>query len=615
MVGSQHESRSRMSGHTTPAIAYSLSISANKMSVSEIPDGWPLLGKNITFDDFLSCWDTPSQTLLKTNLNNLSPKEAGKSFVLSDHRGVKWAMTATLAKNKRQISGGVMSLAAERGQRQLREIINHLPSLIWYKDDANHILSANSAAAASLGLTITEVEGQRTEDLFPEMAASYLEDDQAVIRSGRPQLGYIERLTPAGKPDRWVRTDKIPFNDPVTGRAGVVAMSTDVTKLVELEQQNADLNRRFITAVDASGFGLWEYSLSDPAVAWWSDKMYDILGIELCPPLSLEQCVPLAHPDDKSRLIEMLYDVIGNPRSFSVQFRLRHSRGDYIWIEADGIVDKNENGRAWRMRGSFKNIDERKQSEDALKTYAARLEGANEKLDSFAYIASHDLKAPLRGLANLITWLEEDLPADLRASFADNLTLMRSRLSRMEGLLKDLRLYSHVGREKTAHTDIDLAQLLPSLLDLTDEQAAVTLDLADNLPTIACPESAARHIFLNLITNSIKHGLTNDIKVHVDAIDVAGGTQVAMEDNGPGIEPAYRDRVFLPFKTLKPRDDVEGSGIGLSIVQKLMESLGGRVWIEDPRHGSGARIMLFFPNGQKSDLIAAQPETEKAIAS
>ncbi len=230
-----------------------------------------------------------------------------------------------------------------------------------------------------------------------------------------------------------------------------------------------------------------------------------------------------------------------------------------------------------------------------LAELALALERSNRELDSFAYAASHDLRAPLRGIANLAQWIEEDLQASdqLKGETQEMLELMRLRMHRMEGLIEGLLQYSRAGRTHQAPEVVDVAGLVQEVVDLLSPPEGTTIDIAPDLPTIRTERLPLQQVFMNLIGNAVKHANRDDRVIHIDARRVGPFYEFSVKDNGPGIPPDYHDRIWGIFQTLESRDRVEGAGIGLALVKKIVESQKGRAWVESAP-GTGATFRFLW---------------------
>ena len=224
----------------------------------------------------------------------------------------------------------------------------------------------------------------------------------------------------------------------------------------------------------------------------------------------------------------------------------------------------------------------------------------NLELNNFAYAASHDLKSPLRGLDQLATWIEEDLQASLEPDTREHLRLMRSRIARMDILLDDLLAYSQVGRSEENSVGVDTLKLVEDAYDLCAGPAQIKL-VTENLPTLKTKKAPLELVMRNLIGNAIKHHDKPTGTVTVSARRLAKEFEFSVRDDGPGIAPEHQQRVFIMFQTLKPRDTVEGSGMGLAMVQKVIESVGGSISLQsDGEHGSLFRFT--WPDAPAGDM-------------
>lgn len=241
-------------------------------------------------------------------------------------------------------------------------------------------------------------------------------------------------------------------------------------------------------------------------------------------------------------------------------------------------------------------ITDHKTLEKRLAQQARDLSRSNEELEQFAYVASHDLKAPLRGIDNLVTWIEEDLEGSLTGDTQTNMNLVKSRVRRLESLLDDLLAYSRAGRVDAAPERVDTRALVQELAELLTPPEGFVITGDASLPTIRTSRSPLAQVFQNLMSNAIKHhDHPGDGHIWIEATDSPSSVEFVVSDDGPGISPQYRERVFGMFQTLKPRDEVEGSGMGLAIVRKLAESQGGRAWLTDRIGGRGLSVHIIWP--------------------
>jgi signal transduction histidine kinase/CheY-like chemotaxis protein len=208
------------------------------------------------------------------------------------------------------------------------------------------------------------------------------------------------------------------------------------------------------------------------------------------------------------------------------------------------------------------------------------LEKRNQELDEFACIASHDLQAPLRGIANLADWLTKDLDGKLPAENQQQINLIQSRVSQMNTLINGLLQYARVGRETIDATTVNLSQILAEVVETIEPAPGFQVCLPPNLPSLNTQSLLLKQVFANLIGNAIKYHHRPNGRVEVLAIDREDLWQFTVIDDGPGIAPEHHHKIFGIFQTLRGRDDRRGTGVGLAIVKKIVESRGGSVWVE-----------------------------------
>jgi signal transduction histidine kinase len=273
-------------------------------------------------------------------------------------------------------------------------------------------------------------------------------------------------------------------------------------------------------------------------------------------------------------------------------------------VNIDPLYDQT--GRRIGAINVFEDITARKQAEEALRQArdeleqrvakrTEELERRNQELDQFAYVASHDLKSPLRAIDALATWIAEDSGNALPAVAQAHLEKLRGRVQRMERLLDDLLAYYRASREQSAPEEVDTAALVQGLVDLLSLPSGFQVTVADAMPVILTEAVPLELVMRNLLDNAIKHHHQPQTgHVYVSAEDHDPYVQFAIADNGPGIDPRFHERIFQVFQTLKPRDEVEGSGMGLAVVKKIVESRGGSVWVESEA-GQGATFRFTWP--------------------
>lgn len=230
-----------------------------------------------------------------------------------------------------------------------------------------------------------------------------------------------------------------------------------------------------------------------------------------------------------------------------------------------------------------------KKSEELKKT--------NKELEQFAYIASHDLKTPLRGIGNLVSFLEMDLEkfgkdVSENPEFQKNTTRIKSQVQRMENLINGILEYSSVGKNKNVLEMVDIKKIVQQqVMDLNVEDQ---VKFTGKFPKFKTHRIPLEQIFSNLIGNSVKHHDKNDLQIKVSVSEDDSYYTFAVSDNGPGIDDRYHEKIFEPFNVLNSNDRANNTGIGLSIVKKLIQKYNGVLTL-DSEVGVGTRISFTWP--------------------
>lgn len=321
---------------------------------------------------------------------------------------------------------------------------------------------------------------------------------------------------------------------------------------------------------------------SDGAIQLVNDSLRRLLGYE-SDELIGEPIETLVPKNLRNKHTHKRKDYTNNQQSArrmapSLQVLGQHKDGHHIPIEVS-LATFGEGANS-RVIAIIIDVSERNDAQRQIETQLKELTSVNAELDNFAYVASHDLKSPLRGIEQIASWIEEDLSDSLDPDTQENLHHMRSRIKRMGALLDDLLDYSRAGREKGELIQVDTQDLVNSVFDLAANEKGIRLQTTEKMPTLQTHRTPLEMVFRNLITNAIKHHDKPRGLISISAITTDEGTEFSVTDDGPGIIPEHQQRVFAMFQTLKPRDEVEGSGMGLALVKKIIESFGGWVTLE-----------------------------------
>lgn len=234
------------------------------------------------------------------------------------------------------------------------------------------------------------------------------------------------------------------------------------------------------------------------------------------------------------------------------------------------------------------------------------IQGANDELKNFAYVVSHDLKAPLRAISSLADWLSTDYADKFDDQGKEQMRLLISRVRRMDGLIDGILLYSRVGRVKETMVAVDLSRLVPEVIDSLAPPANITVTIANSLPTVMAEPTRILQVFQNLLSNAIKYMDKPEGKIRIACSAEGSQWKFSVADNGPGIKQQHFEKIFQLFQTLAPRDRVESTGVGLALVKKIVEMYGGHVWVES-NVGEGSTFFFTLPRMSTTPISVKGP--------
>lgn len=240
---------------------------------------------------------------------------------------------------------------------------------------------------------------------------------------------------------------------------------------------------------------------------------------------------------------------------------------------------------------------ERKRTEQNVSKLLREVENINRELSDFASIVSHDLKAPLRGIKTLAEWIMTDNRERLTEDGREQMELLSSRVDRMHNLIEGVLEYSRVGREKERRAVIHLNDLVPEIWDMISAPETISFTVEAELPDIQCEHTRISQVFQNLLSNAAKYMDKPEGYVTVDCVDQGRSWQFSVADNGPGIEQRHFEKIFKMFQTLNARDGFESTGVGLTVVKKIVEMYGGKIWVES-EVGKGTTFCFTLPKDE-----------------
>ncbi len=270
-------------------------------------------------------------------------------------------------------------------------------------------------------------------------------------------------------------------------------------------------------------------------------------------------------------------------------------KGDYD-IKVPLLSRRDRLGKALsEMRDNLKLSKEiEAQNIKSLEAYTINLMKKNKELDQFAYITSHDLKSPLRGINNLTEWIQEDMGEELSPESKKYFHMLRGRVHRMEALINSILQYSRAGKTAENQEKILSKNIVYEVLETYKLKSNVSILVDDSLPYVTANKRDLYEVFNVFISNAINHNTAAEPVVNISYNQNANKIIFCIADNGIGIAEEYHEKIFTLFQTLERRDEVENIGAGLAIGRKIVEDYGGKVWVKS-EHNMGAKFYFDWP--------------------
>ena len=333
--------------------------------------------------------------------------------------------------------------------------------------------------------------------------------------------------------------------------------------------------------------GWWEWDLNSQVI-FYSDQFKKTLGYEPHElPNKISTWQDLVNQEDLNNSNQLLNEHLAQGTPYQLTLRFRHREGHTVWMLCRGVCVPLSEEKRYKMIGTYTDITE-------IKSLEMQLLRSNKDLEQFAYITSHDLRAPLRGIESLIAWIEEDMENTFDEHIQGYFNKLKNRVGRMDSLINGILNYSRIGRENKEKSEIKLNELLENAIDLLGVPAHCHIHVQENLPSVWANDTQLRQVFTNLIGNAIKYHDKEEIQIQIRYEEKLSVHQFCVADNGPGIEAEYHEKIFTLFQTLQSRDKVESTGVGLTVVKKIIELYGGSIWLESV-FGEGCQFYFTWP--------------------
>jgi PAS domain S-box-containing protein len=404
-----------------------------------------------------------------------------------------------------------------------------------------------------------------------------------------PDMSFTFRIVRADGAYRWIEgAARFVYSSEGTPLR-MVGVNVDVTDRREIEAALRESEERLRLAADAGNVGLWDWDIPSNRVVW-SDRIYEFHGVQRGTfGGTVQDFAALIHPQDKDRVNAALTRALSANEPYQVEFRTVRPDGQVRWLQTAARVLRDEAGNPVRMFGAVLDTTERRD-------YEERLRRSNEELEEFAFVASHDLREPLRMVSAYTELLVRRADALANPDLATYRQYILQGVRRMEDLLHDVLVYSRVIHGDDPEGITNLQSALDRALHVLHGQIVETgaVIVSDKLPFVFGEETQFEQVFQNLIGNSLKYRHPErQPRIEIRAEESGEQVTIAVVDNGIGFDPKYAEHIFGLFKRLQ--HDQSGTGLGLAICRRIVERCGGSIRAESTP-GAGSTLIFTLPH-------------------
>lgn len=369
---------------------------------------------------------------------------------------------------------------------------------------------------------------------------------------------------------------------------GIVFFAIDVTEQVLSRKKIEEREREIRSLAESMPQIVWVTNAQGENT-YFNQQWVDYTGLTLEESNGFGWTKPF-HREDKTRAWEAWKIALETLTEYVIECRLQCYDGSYRWWLIRGVPKINDNGEILKWYGTCTDIENIKQTEEKLKKQAKELALSNTELEQFAYVASHDLQEPLRMVTSFLKLLEKKYRTVIDDKGREYIDFAVDGANRMRQIILDLLELSRVGSSEENQEDIDLNELVEEvqILNRKTIREKNALIISEPLPHVTSYRSTLLQVFQNLIGNALKYtDKDRAVRINITSAEFDDHWQLAVHDNGIGIDQEYFDKIFIIFQRLHTKDEYSGTGIGLAITKKIIENQGGKIWVES-EEGTGS---------------------------
>jgi len=469
----------------------------------------------------------------------------------------------------------------------------------FFAVDKNFIVTYwNKEAERSLKRTRQQMLGNNLWDIFGDAinSPSYIFYKKAIDEN---EIQYFEIFYETLA--TWFDVSAYPSHN------GLSVYFKDITDKKNSVEKLRQSNERYERVALATSDAIWDWDIVTGEVVRTGEGFLKLFGYNAAlADEAVDFWVTKVHPDDLQRVVERRINIFDNTTCnyWEDEYRFKSASGEYKQVYDKGYIIRDENGKAIRMIGATQDISKIKENEQqlqllnvTLQKQAQDLAVSNKELEYFASVASHDLQEPLRMVSGFLAMLQNKYNDVIDERGKQYIHFAVDGANRMKQLILDLLEFSRVGKTAITKEVVDLSKLVEEILimlgkQIEEKKASIT---CAPLPVISTFKTPVRQVFQNLISNSLKYQQKDVVPcVTISFTETNDLWQFAVADNGIGISDKYFEKIFVLFQRLHNKDEYSGTGIGLAITKKIIENMGGEIWVNSGM-GKGSTFYFTIP--------------------
>ncbi|MBW4441014.1 MAG: PAS domain S-box protein [Plectolyngbya sp. WJT66-NPBG17] len=533
--------------------------------------------------------------------------------------GINFLLLGLIATGFRRYENeqNLSELSLREREERLQLFVKYAPARVAMFDKAMRYVAVSQRWIDDYRLgSIESVLGRSHYEIFPNLSEQWKAVHQRGL-AGESAKSHSDRYVLPDGTEQFLRWEIQPWRDGSAEVSGTLIFVEDITAQHQTEADLRESEQQFKSTFNQAAVGIAQVS---PTGAWLqtNQKLCEIVGYP-CEELRGLTFQDITHPDDLNIDMKYVQQMLADEiQTYSMEKRYIRKDRSIVWINLTVALVRESDGTPKYFVSVIQDISDRKSTEFALQQLndtleqrieqrTAELTETNQELEAFSYTVSHDLRAPLRIMQGFSQALEEDYGDRLDEVAASYIESISESAVQMDGLINDLLAYSRLSRTQIQLQPVDLNDVIETALQqlsatLQERQAIV--NVPSNLPSVVAHRSTLIQVVVNLISNAIKFVEPDkqpivEISTHIEKNSV----RLSFVDNGIGIASKYHDRIFRVFERLHGVEAFPGTGIGLAIVRKGLDRMGGQVGLESQLgHGSHFWIALPIVENLSNDL-------------